>query len=168
MTTPAAAAATTQLNALVVQPGETRSDETLNVLGTPVLVKVAGTDTNGQMAMFYIAATPMSGPPLHRHSREDELFYVLDGEITWEIDGRRITGGPGTTVLAPRGSAHSYQNFTEETAHMLVMVTPAGFERFFEEIHRANQGRSEPDLGEATRIMADHGVELLGPPLARR
>jgi uncharacterized cupin superfamily protein len=61
------------------------------------LVKLTNADTNGAAAIFYQTAPPMSGPRLHRHSREDEWFYVLDGEITVEIDGQR-------TILHPGGS----------------------------------------------------------------
>jgi quercetin dioxygenase-like cupin family protein len=63
--------------------------EALDILGEEVLVKLTNTDTNGAAAVFHLTVPPMSGPPLHRHSREDEWFYVLDGEITAEIDGQK-------------------------------------------------------------------------------
>ena len=57
----------------------------------------------------------MSGPPRHVHSREDELFYVLEGEIVFELDGTRHTVRPGGTVYLRRGVVHAYQNFTTVT-----------------------------------------------------
>src|SRR5262245_17988134 len=76
---------------VVVLPKESRTP-VYDVLGVPVLMKISGDDTDGRMALFYVTVPPMSGPPLHRHTREEECFYVLDGEITWQINERRITG----------------------------------------------------------------------------
>ena len=76
----------------------------------------------------------MGGPPLHRHSREDEWFYILRGEITFEIDGKRIVLPAGGCAFAPRGTAHSFQNFSNTEAQILVLFTPGGFHHFFEKL----------------------------------
>jgi Cupin domain len=75
--------------AFTLSSSEGRTPQSLNILGAGILVKVADADTHGAVAIFHHIAPPLSGPPLRRHSREDEWFYVLNGEITTEIDGER-------------------------------------------------------------------------------
>lgn len=152
---------------LHLPPAAGRTPAPLNVLGTPVLVKLLGADTGGHAAMFHVTAPPLSGPPLHRHQNEDEWFYVLEGHLTAEVDGRRIELAPGDSAFLPRGTAHTYQNFTEATARMLVMTTPAGFDNFFVECSAMSEGAAEPDLAAVEQLMNRHGLTLLGPPLAR-
>jgi len=153
------------LKALVLGPQEYRLGQPLDVLGQPTLVKPAGADTNNAVAVMHLTAPKMTGPPLHRHSREEEWFYVLHGEVTVEIERKRVTGIPGASIFIPRGTVHTFQNFKDETAQMLVMVTPAGLERFFEDLHALNKGLAEPDFPGVQRLMGDYGLELLGPPL---
>jgi uncharacterized cupin superfamily protein len=71
-------------------------------------VKLTNTDSNGAAAVFHLTVPPMSGPPLHRHSREDEWLYVLGGEIIAEIDGQRVVLGAGGSAFAPRGTVHTF------------------------------------------------------------
>lgn len=155
---------TERLKTLVLGPRDFRLRE-LDVLGEPGLVKLAGADTGDAVAVVHLTVPKLSGPPLHRHSREDEWFYVLDGELTWEVDGQRFTGGAGASAFTPRGTAHTFQNFHDEAAHVLVMVTPAGLERFFDEVTVLNKGLREPDFAGVQRLMESYGMELLGPPL---
>jgi quercetin dioxygenase-like cupin family protein len=145
---------------------EGRTPEPLDILGQMTLVKLANADTNGAAAVFHLTAPPMSGPPLHRHSREDEWFYVLEGEITFEIDGRRFVLRDGGSAFAPRGTAHAFQNFTNTTAKLLVMTAPGGFCEFFEALSAANKGLAVPDFARSEQIMNEHGIEMLGPPLS--
>jgi quercetin dioxygenase-like cupin family protein len=154
------------LKTLVLGPQDHRSSEPLDVLGEPCLVKLAGGDTGNAVAVVNLTVPKLSGPPLHRHSREDEWFYVLDGEITVEVDGQRFTAGAGTSAFAPRGTAHAFQNFRDEAAHILVIVTPAGLDRFFEDVTAQNKGLSQPDFARVEELMQNYGLELLGPPLS--
>lgn len=130
------------------------------------MVKLANADTGGAAAIFHQTVPPMSGPPLHRHSREDEWFYVLEGEITAEIDGQRTILNAGGSAFAPRGTAHTLQNFSSGAAQMLVMVTPRGFQQFFEELSSLNKGLSAADLVRTEQLARDFEIELLGPPLS--
>jgi quercetin dioxygenase-like cupin family protein len=155
-----------KLKTLVLGPQDFRLREPLDVLGEPGLVKLAGADTGNAVAMVHLTVPKLAGPPLHRHSREDEWFYVLDGELTWEVDGQHFTGGAGTSAFAPRGTAHAYQNFRDEAAHILVMVTPAGLDQFFEDVTALNKGLSQPDFARVEQLMQSYGMELLGPPLS--
>ena len=147
-----------------------RSDEgrgvPLNIVGEPTLVKVGSQDSGGAMALFHLTAPPMSGPPLHVHSREDEVFYVLEGELVFELDGVREIVGPGGTVYLKRGVPHRYQNFTDRDARLLIAVTPGGFQEFFVELSAATPaGGGIPPLDVLRAIDARHGIRTLGPPL---
>jgi quercetin dioxygenase-like cupin family protein len=72
------------------------------------------------------------GPPLHHHDF-DEAFYVLDGELTFQLGEELETRGPGTLTFAPRGSIHTLANLGDGPARYLLVCTPGGFERRFEE-----------------------------------
>jgi quercetin dioxygenase-like cupin family protein len=97
---------TTTLNAFALTAREGRTREPLDILGEEVLVKLTNGDSNGAAAIFYQTVAPKAGPPLHRHSREDEWFYVLDGKITLEIDGERTVLEGGVRFRAPRDRTH--------------------------------------------------------------
>ena len=155
-----------KLHTLMLGPQDHRSNEPLDVPGEPGLVKLDGGDTDNAVAVVHLTVPKLSGPPLHRHSREDEWFYVLDGEIVVQVDGQRFTAGAGSSAFAPRGTAHAFQNFRDETAHLLVMVTPAGLDRFFEDVTALNKGLSQPDFPRVEQLMQQYGMELLGPPLS--
>ncbi len=145
---------------------EGRTSEPLDILGQECLVKLANADTNGAAAVFHLDAPPMSGPPLHRHSREDEWLYVLDGEVTVEVDGRRSVLSAGGSTFAPRGTAHTFQIFGPAAARILVMVTPGGFDHFFRALSALNKPLPSPDFARSEQIMKEHGLEMLGPPLS--
>jgi hypothetical protein len=74
--------------------------------------------------------------------------------------------GAGASAFAPRGTTHAYQNFRDEAAHILVMVTPAGLDQFFEDATAQNKGLSQPDFARVEQLMQSYGVELLAPPLS--
>jgi quercetin dioxygenase-like cupin family protein len=154
------------LTALSLGPEEGRTPEPLDIFGQMTLVKLTSADTDAAVAVLRLTAPPMSGPPLHRHSREDEWFYILEGELTFEVDGKRHLLRDGGSEFAPRGIAHTYQNFTNTTAKLLVMTTPGGFSKFFEALSAANKGLAVPDLARSEQIMNEYGMEILGPPLS--
>lgn len=154
-------------NSFFLAKAEGRTPEPLNILGQATLVKLASSDTGGDAAMFHLTVPPMSGPPLHRHSREDEWFYILEGVITIEIDGERTVAKAGDSAFAPRGTVHAFQNFTQETGRILVMTTPGtDFNQFFVALSAHNMGLVAPDLPSSVQIMMEYGIEMMGPPLS--
>jgi mannose-6-phosphate isomerase-like protein (cupin superfamily) len=161
MTTPSL-----KLEAFALAAREGRTPEPLDILGQECLVKLANADTNGAAAVFHLDAPPMSGPPLHRHSREDEWFYVLEGEVTVEVDGSQSVLSVGGSAFAPRGTAHTFQNFGPAGARMLVMVTPGGFDQFLRALSALNKPLPAPDFTRTEQILKEYGLELLGPPLS--
>jgi quercetin dioxygenase-like cupin family protein len=157
-----------QKKAFIVEREQSRAAEPLNVLGDIIHVKLSGSDTDRTYAMMEDTTGPQAGPPLHRHSREDESFYVLEGHYRFEVDDQEIKAGPGAFVHAPRGTAHTFQNIGQAPGRLLVTVQPAGLEVFFAELAAATAGMKEPDLKVIVPIFEKHGLELLGPPLAAR
>jgi quercetin dioxygenase-like cupin family protein len=112
---------------------------------------------------------PGDQPPLHVHEREDEGFYVLEGELTlWVGDAEPVVLEPGEFALAPRGIPHTYRVTSETPAVML--VTANGFAGFVREAgepaarHELPVLDGPPDGERLTRIAAAHGITLLGPP----
>jgi quercetin dioxygenase-like cupin family protein len=91
-----------------------------------------GDDTQGQFALQEHVGRKGNVPPPHIHHREDETFYVLEGEMTFFIGDRTIKAAPGTMVFAPRDVVHSF-TIDSEQVRILVMNTPAGVEEFFKE-----------------------------------
>jgi mannose-6-phosphate isomerase-like protein (cupin superfamily) len=151
--------------AFVLGPDEGRGSP-LNIVGEPTLVKVGAQDSRGAIALFHLTAPPMSGPPLHVHSREDETFYVLEGELVFEFGGRREVVGPGGMVYLERGVPHRYQNFTDRDARLLIGVAPGGFQDFFVELSAATPaGGGMPPMDVLQSIDTRYGIRTLGPPL---
>jgi len=114
---------------------------------------------------------PGNGPPPHIHSREDEAFYVLDGELQFDADGRRFTATSGAWVTLAKGSLHFFKNTGTKPARMLIVVTPAGLEDFFVEIGRkAIDGESQPvaptpeEIEKVVETAPKYGIEIRMPP----
>jgi quercetin dioxygenase-like cupin family protein len=91
-----------------------------------------GEDTQGRFALIEIVGRKGNVPPPHIHHREDETFYILEGEITVSVGGQIIKGTPGTMIFLPRNVVHSFE-IESEQGRMLVLLTPAGLEGYFKE-----------------------------------
>ena len=148
-----------------LDPSEGRTPVPLNVVGEETLVKVSPADSGGALAAFHLVAPPMSGPPRHVHSREDEWFYVLEGELVFELDGERHTVGAGGSVWLRRGVVHAYQNFTARDARLLIVTTPAAFCDFFVELSAATPAGGLPPFEVLGALGEKYGITTLGPPM---
>ena len=156
---------TTAPRPVVLSADEGRTPAPLNIVGERTLVKIAPEDCEGRYAVFHLDAPPMSGPPLHVHSREDEFFYVLEGELVFEVDGVCHTVRAGGSVGLLRGVPHRYQNFTSQTARLLIVTTPGDFAHFFEEMDAITPPGGMPDMERLRVIDAKYGITTFGPPL---
>ncbi len=107
---------------------------TIAVSGDVYRFLAVGEDTDGKYALWEAIVPPGGGPPPHVHSREEEGFYVLEGEITFQIGGERLVAGAGTFANMSVGTPHSFKNESDRPAKMLVSVAPAGLERMFFEV----------------------------------
>ena len=131
---------------------------------TITLLASAG-DTNGVLGAVEVASPGGAAPPLHVHHREDEAFYVVEGEYSVFVGDEVIAGAPGTWVWGPRDVPHGYQVHSPRGRH-LSLTMPAGFEAFFEEVADLATPSTDPRsaMGQLTTVAARYGVELLGPP----
>jgi quercetin dioxygenase-like cupin family protein len=116
---------------VVCKPAEGR---TVAVVGDVYRFLATGEDTNGKYALWEAVVPPGGGPPPHVHSREEEGFYVLEGEITFLVGDQRLVASAGTFANMPVGTLHSFKNETDRPARMLISVAPAGLEKMFFEV----------------------------------
>lgn len=112
-----------------VSPG---GGKTVWVLDSFITFKLTGEDTNGEMTLVETVAAPGSGP--HMHGREDETFYVLEGEFEFLAGEGKVRASAGSVVHGPRGVLHAYTNVGDEAGRFLTMITPSGLERYFDEV----------------------------------
>ncbi len=128
------------------------------VLGIPHIVLIDGPRAAGRLALVEVELPPGSGIPPHVHTREDEAFVVLEGEIEFRLGDRAVRGGPGFTAYGPRDRAHAYRNGGSTTARMLVTVVPAGIESMFAEIAAVPPAEMGPQR--LTQIVARYGISF--------
>ena len=163
MATPAKPA----VNPIAMRQGE---GEALWFFGALVIVKASGETTAGRVTVIEHLAPEGSGPPIHVHHREDEWFYVIEGELTFWVGGRIIKAPTGSFVYGPRDIPHTF-TVTSPQARSLVVTEPAGFERFMRALSEPAAARTLPPAGvplpSRDKIMAaaaEFGLEILGPP----
>jgi quercetin dioxygenase-like cupin family protein len=151
----------TQLSPLWRAPG---TGPTLDVLGATHVFKAAADDTGHQFSVWESIVPPGAGVPAHTHTREDEVFYVLSGEVLIEVEGAAdpLRLGPGGFLFAPRNRWHVYRNIGTATAHLLVFVVPGtGLERMFAAFDAASKRAGHmPALDTIAAIAEQHGVVI--------
>lgn len=151
----------------LVRAGE---GEPIWFLGTLVTVKATGGQTRGRFTVVEFVNPPGFAPPLHRHTDEDEAFYLLSGSARFLCGERELPAGPGDLIVLPSGVAHSFIVGEDEPLRTLQITAPAGFEAFARAAgepapERVLPPRFEPgDPAVLVAIAAGHGVEILGPP----
>src|SRR5262249_13098290 len=119
---------TTMTRAVIRKPDQGR---TIAVVGDVYRFLASGEDTNGKYALWEAIVPPGGGPPPHVHSREEEGFYILEGEITFTMGDQRLVATAGTFANMPVGTPHSFKNESSRPARMLISVAPAGLEKLF-------------------------------------
>jgi mannose-6-phosphate isomerase-like protein (cupin superfamily) len=144
--------------------------EALWFLGVLATIKAGGKATEGRFAVIENLAPKGHGAPLHVHTREDEWFYIMEGELAFWVGGRRIEAQAGAFVYGPRGIPHTFM-VTSAQARFLVGVEPAGFEDFVRAVAEPARTRTlppatitPPDPARLATIAAEYGIEILGPP----
>ncbi len=125
-------------------------------------------DTGGAYALVEHTLAPgLLGAPPHRHAREDELSYVLEGTLTVWRAGRVSEAGPGAVVRKPRGEWHTFWNAGREPVRFLEVISPPAFADYFRELGRIMPPGAAPDLAAITALAARYELELdfvaLGP-----
>ncbi len=145
---------------------------TVAVVGDIYRFLATGDETDGKYATWEAIVPPGGGPPPHVHSREEEGFFILEGEITFQIGDDRIVAKAGTFANMPIGTPHSFKNESNSTAKMLITIAPAGLEQMFFEVssplpHGATTAPhpSKADIEKLLEIAPRYGVEIRLPSL---
>ena len=107
---------------------------TVSLVGDVYRFLATGEDTNCKYALIEALVGPGGGPPPHVHSREEEGFYILEGEITFFVGDQRLVASAGVFANMPLGIPHSFKNESGQPAKMLISVAPAGLEQMFFEV----------------------------------
>lgn len=145
----------------------TGEGQTWNVLGETVTCKAGGRDTAGAYSLFEVISPPQGGAPLHIHRNDDEAFYVLDGELLVQDGDQTYAAKKGDFVFFRKGTVHTYKNKGQQPARMLVVVTPGGYENFFEAMSKVKaEPGGPPDMATVADVAKHFNLEIVGPPLA--
>jgi quercetin dioxygenase-like cupin family protein len=131
-----------------------------------------GEDTDGRFSLVEVVARKGTEPPPHTHSREDEAYYILEGEISFRVGGQSIEAGPGDYVWLPRGVQHGIEAKTEQVK-ALILITPAGLEEAFKKLSEPARSATlppppeePPSMEQMHQILAvfeAYGVEFAPP-----
>jgi quercetin dioxygenase-like cupin family protein len=140
------------------------------VLGDLYTILSSGDDTGGAFALIHAIVPPDGGPPPHVHRREDEAFYVLDGDLSFHADGTPLSATKGCWITLPKNSLHFFRNTGPNPATMLILVSPSGLEKFFAEVGQEVKDRSAPpppvtpaDVQRLLDVAPRYGIEIHVP-----
>ena len=125
----------------VVPPG---GGEAYWIVGDQLTFKLGAAQTRGLFAFAEAIVPPDGGPPPHIHRREDEMFFILDGQFAFTLADRTYPGSHGDAFYLPKGIVHTFKNFGGRPGRFLVGTTPCGFERFIPEAGCPCTDRSAP------------------------
>jgi quercetin dioxygenase-like cupin family protein len=132
---------------------------TLNLLD----IKISGKDTVNELSVFeQTGLTPKGGPPLHVHTDQDEWFYVIEGNYRFQVGDDQYAMQAGDTIFLPKKVPHAFIQLSDH-GKMIVSYLPAGkMEAFFA---ITDQWETPPTAKEMTEVFAEHGMQVVGPPL---
>ena len=133
------------------------------LMGLGARYVIAGERTGDRLSIVEHPIKPKSlASPMHTHTNEDEISYVIEGRVGVQIGDRVVVAGPGTTVFKPRGIPHAFWNDGEEQARVLEVITPAGFEQYFREMAAlyAASDTGMPDPQQAGALLAKYSLQM--------
>lgn len=153
---------------VLMPPGEGPS---FSVVGDIYTFKAVSEDTGGAYSLFEFLIPPQSGSPPHIHTRENETFYILEGELSFQVGDQKMVLPVGSYVHAPKGIAHSFKNEGTTPVKTLTAVVPAGLEKFFEEVGYPVTDKDTPvpvtredQIKKMIEVAPKYGIEMLPPP----
>lgn len=150
-----------------VAPGE---GDAIWFLRNRMTIKATAASTGGAYGLVESLIAPGFSPPLHVHHREDEAFYVLEGDVTMRCGDRTFRAGPGSFVFLPREVPHTFVVEGDRPARMLTLLSPGGGEGVFVDGGRPAEGAglppaTPPDIEALKRVSLQYGAEIVGPPM---
>lgn len=151
----------TSLEPFAVQSGEGTCLETPT--GDSVYVMTNTRNTHGSLTVLEFVIAPKNGPALHTHLREDEVWYVLEGDFRFRAGDEMFWVSEGGLAFGPRGTPHQFQNVGDAAGRLLVITAPSGAERLFEDFAELLPGPVGPEMLDA--VARANWVEFVGPQL---
>jgi quercetin dioxygenase-like cupin family protein len=133
--------------------------------GRDLIFKVTGEDTGGAFDYFIVQVAPHGGPPLHVHHHQEETIHVLKGRYKVRIGEETFTCGPGGFAYLPSKVPHAFLNLTDEPGEIIVVYTPGGGHKFYEEFGPISRS-GPPDPKVFGPLFEKYGMTLLGKPLS--
>jgi quercetin dioxygenase-like cupin family protein len=115
----------------IIKPGKGKH---VNMIGDILSIYLTKNETNGTFSILEDRVYPGGGPPSHIQTREFEAFYILEGELDLNIDGKKVIAKTGTVINIPPNIVHNFKNNTNSIVRILVIISPAGLEQLFEEV----------------------------------
>ena len=134
----------------------------LNILGMPLTMLCEARETGGAWSLFEEEVPLGKGPPPHHHDW-DEAYYILEGEIDFEIDGRTVNAKPGDFNYLPRGTVHGFKGASAAPSRVLIFAAPAHGSEFFRELN--DEIRSPEDGAKIPGIGERHGIHFMPAPV---
>jgi len=151
-----------------IDPHVNPSDETMRLGPLAVRFLITGENSNGSVAAFELVVPGAQRlvAPAHSHDRYEETIYVIDGVLTWTVDGKHIDVGPGQALCIPRGAIHRFDNNGSQDVKAFCVITPAvlGPQYFRESAEVLNAAAGgPPDRAKMAEIMRRHGLTPAPP-----
>ncbi|MFI1770390.1 cupin domain-containing protein [Thalassobellus citreus] len=152
---------TNKLNKTHAQPKIVKDSDgdILNVIGDIQTHKILGSDTENQIVEWVDNVEPGVGIPPHIHTKEDEIFRVIKGQIEIMVDGKTTILNEGDIAFAPKEIPHSWKVIGTEKAKMITSAFPAGIEHMFKELAKLPDG--PPNFDKVAEICAKHGISFV-------
>jgi mannose-6-phosphate isomerase-like protein (cupin superfamily) len=130
----------------------------LGSIGARLMIR--GLESGGGFALVEHPMPPRAlAAPLHRHHREDEYSYILEGRVGADLGGQIVYGEPGDLIFKPRDQWHTFWNAGDEPARLLEIIAPAGFENFFEALVDA-VAAGPPDPAALLALAAKYDLDM--------
>ncbi len=133
--------------------------------GRDLLFKVTGEDTGGAFDYFIVEVAPHGGPPLHVHHNQEETIQVVKGHFKIRIGDAIVYCKEGGFAYLPSKIPHAFLNLTDEQGEIIVVYTPGGGHKFYEELGPLTRNGS-PDHKAVAQVFTKYNMTLLGPPLS--
>ena len=132
--------------------------------GRDLIFKVTGEDTGGALDYFIVQVAPHGGPPLHVHHFQEETIQVLKGRYKIRIGDENFIVNEGGFAYLPSKVPHAFLNLTDEPGEVIVVYTPGGGHKFYEELGPLSRS-GKASRQEIAAVFEKHGMTLLGAPL---
>ena len=133
--------------------------------GRDLIFKVTGEDTGGAFDYFIVEVAPHGGPPLHVHHKQEETIQVVKGRYKVRIGDDNFLLEVGGFAYLPSKFPHAFLNLTDEPGEIVVVYTPGGGHKFYEELGPISRD-AHPDRQVIAAVFEKHDMTLLGPPLS--